>query len=51
MLNERMMMMMFIKPTPVIMVISEGAACADNGEESRQNRQSDIILNSFHVLK
>ena len=34
MLNERMMLMMFVEPTLVVMVISEGASCADGDEEN-----------------
>jgi hypothetical protein len=36
MLNKRMMVMMFVKPTRVVMVISQGATCTDGDEENSQ---------------
>ena len=36
MLNERMMVVMFIEPTFVVMVISQGATRTDGDEESNQ---------------
>jgi hypothetical protein len=37
MLNKRMMLVMFVEPTFVVMVISEGATCTNGDEEDSQD--------------
>jgi hypothetical protein len=51
MVNKRMMLMMIVKPTLVIMVISEEAARPDSDEQSGKDRSSDIFLDGIHGLK
>ena len=37
MLNKRVMLVVFVEPTLVVMVISEGATCTNGDEEDSQN--------------
>ena len=37
MLNKRVMVMMFVEPTLVVVVISQGATCTDGDEENGQD--------------
>ena len=37
MLNKRVMVMMFVEPTLVVMVISQGATCANGYEQNNQD--------------
>ena len=36
MVNKRVMLMMFVEPALVVMIISQGAACANGYEEEYQ---------------
>ena len=50
MLNKRVMLVMFVEPTLVVVIISQGATRTDGDEENCQNGWEKVFLNGFHVL-
>lgn len=51
MVNERVMLVVFVEPTFVVMIIRHAATCTDGDEKDNQGGAKKLLLDGFHALK